>query len=212
MNKFLLTAFTLLLMCFVPAFGQDVSFSPVTDVSALQRAVRQQSEATQTLSSLFVQEKYLDMLQDVLVSNGRFMYKKENSVRWEYTDPIRYTILIHNGRFTIDNDGKISEFSTQSNPMFREINKMIVTAIRGDFVGSPDFSPTYFEIEEQVMARLVPASAQVRSMIEYIEIYFQKSDMQVVKVLFAEPGGDYTAIRFTDNQVNREIPDSEFLH
>jgi outer membrane lipoprotein-sorting protein len=212
MNKFLLTAFTLLLMCFVPAFGQDVSFSPVTDVSALQRAVRQQSEATQTLSSLFVQEKYLDMLQDVLVSNGRFMYKKENSVRWEYTDPIRYTILIHDGKFTIDNDGKISEFSTQSNPMFREINKMIVTAIRGDFVGSPDFSPTYFENEEQVMARLVPASAQVRSMIEYIEIYFQKSDMQVVKVLFAEPGGDYTAIRFTDNQVNREIPDSEFLH
>jgi len=73
MNKFLLTAFTLLLMCFVPAFGQGVSFSPVSDVSALQRAVRQQSEATQTLSSLFVQEKYLDMLQDVLVSNGRFM-------------------------------------------------------------------------------------------------------------------------------------------
>jgi len=183
MNKFWLTVIILIPMCLVTAFGQDVSLSPVSDVTALQQAVRQQSEATQTLSSHFVQEKYLDMLQDVLLSNGRFMYKKENSVRWEYTDPIRYTILIHDGKFTIDNEGKISEFSTQSNPMFREINKMIVTAIRGDFVDSPDFSPTYFENEKQVMARLVPASAQVRSMIEHIEIYFQKSDMQVVKVL-----------------------------
>jgi len=34
--------------------------------------------------------------------------------------------------------------------------------------------------------------------------------MQVVKVVFIEPGGDFTTIKFGDIQVNQEIPDSRF--
>lgn len=201
----------LLVFCFPWLLvAQETGFRPITDIGPVTQAMVNQSSATQSLQSDFVQEKHLEMLEEVLVSHGLFYFKKENNVRWQYLDPIQYTILIHQGKFTIDNDGKVSEFNTNSNPMFHEINKMIITAIRGDFVGNADFKPAYFESEQQYMARLVPVSEQVLSMIETIDIYFDKSGMQVAKVVFSEPGGDFTSIKFGDVQVNKEIPESKF--
>ena len=203
---------SLLLACCFPLFlgAQEAGFQPISDISSVTRSLVKHASATNTLQSNFVQEKHLNMLEEVLTSHGQFFFKKENNVRWQYLDPIKYTILIHQGKFTIDNDGKVSEFNTDGNPMFREINKMIITAIRGDFVGNTEFAPVYFEGKAQVMARLVPVVAQVKSMIESIDIYFDKVTMQVVKVVFIEPGGDFTLIRFEDIQVNKEIPDSRF--
>ena len=41
------------------------------------------------------------MLDEILISEGEFLFKKENSVRWQYNTAIQYTIIIHNGLFTI---------------------------------------------------------------------------------------------------------------
>jgi outer membrane lipoprotein carrier protein len=191
-------------------FSQDDDFTPISNPLSVTQALAEESAISHTLTCSFVQEKHLEMLEEVLVSRGKFLFKQENSVRWEYTEPIRYTILIHHGKFTIDNDGKVSQFNTDSNPMFREINKMIITAIRGDFVGNTDFAPSYFENSTQYKVRLIPSAEQVRNMIEGISIYFDKVTLQVVKVIFSEPGGDYTSIGFFNILTNIEIQDSQF--
>ncbi|MBT8364243.1 MAG: outer membrane lipoprotein carrier protein LolA, partial [Deltaproteobacteria bacterium] len=41
-----------------------------------------------TLKSDFVQERHLGMLEDVLISKGRFYYKKQDRLRWEVTKPV----------------------------------------------------------------------------------------------------------------------------
>ncbi len=211
MNRANLLSLFLAILWPLLMIGQNDNFTRVSDITSVTKAIADQALATQTLTSSFVQEKHLEMLEEVLISHGEFLFKQENSVRWQYIDPIRYTILIHQGKFTIDNDGKISEFNTDSNPMFREINKMIITAIRGDFVGNTDFAPTYFENDNQYMTRLIPSAKEVQNMIESIAIYFDKESMQVVQVVFSEPAGDYTSIMFTDIQVNSKIADNRFI-
>ena len=41
-----------------------------------------------SLESDFVQERHLSMLEDVLISRGRFYYKKRARLRWELTNPV----------------------------------------------------------------------------------------------------------------------------
>ena len=151
------------------------------------------------------------MLNEVVVSEGKFLFKKENSVKWQYITPIEYTIIIHNGIFTIINNNKVNEFSIDSNPLFREINSMIVTAIRGDFIDNPDFDAEFFENSENYLASLSPTNSNVSSMLEKIEIYFNKQNMQVVKVVFREPGDDFTLITFKNKVLNSELSDDRFL-
>ena len=48
-------------------------------------------------------------------------------------------------------------------------------------------------------------------MLEKIEIYFNKKDMQVIKVVFREPGDDFTLITFQNKKLNSELSDDRFL-
>ncbi|MBC8320300.1 MAG: outer membrane lipoprotein carrier protein LolA [Bacteroidetes bacterium] len=205
--------FIILFLAILPqaAHSQGNEFITVKDIDALKTKLAAHTSSTFSIESNFIQEKHLWMLNEVLVSEGEFLFKKENNVKWQYTTPIKYTIIIHNGLFTIVSNNKVNEFSIDSNPLFREINNMIVTAIRGDFIDNTDFDAEFFENQSEYLSRLSPTNSQVGSMLEKIEIYFNKKDMQVIKVVFREPGDDFTLITFQNKKLNSELSDDRFL-
>ena len=149
-------------------------------------------------------------MEEVLVSAGKFLFKKENKVKWEYIEPITYAIIINQNRFIINNDGKISEFDTESNKLFKEINSMIVMAIQGNFVDDPDFKANFYEDKNKYLAILKPQNELLVDVLTTIEIYFLKEDLSVAEVKFIEPGDDFTKINFSNRKVNIEISDKQF--
>lgn len=191
--------------------AQESEYYQVEDINFLENKLTEHAKATFSIESDFVQEKHLWMLDEVLISKGEFLFKKENDVSWQYITPVKYRIVIHNGIFTIVNNNKVNEFSIDSNPLFREINNMIVTAIRGDFIGNPDFEAMFLEDSISYLAILSPTNENVSSMLEKIEIYFNRENMQVSKVIFREPGDDFTLITFINKTLNSEISDDRFL-
>lgn len=185
-------------------------FAVVEDVAAFEKMVREPSEQTHSISSNFKQEKHLTMMEEVLVSKGKFLFKKENKVKWEYIEPIVYAIIINENRFTINNDGKISTFDTESNKLFKEINNMIVMAIQGNFVDDPEFRATFYQNKEHYLAVLSPQNDLLKDILTGIEIYFNKTDLAVAMVKFIEPGEDFTKITFMNRKANIEIDDEQF--
>ena len=150
------------------------------------------------------------MLEEVIVSKGHFLFRKENDVRWEYLSPIDYAIVIYKGKFRIKNEDKVNEFDIGSNALFQQINKMIVTAIRGDFVDNPDFEASFFEGGKQYRVKLKALDKHVAEMLAGIEIYFNKETLGVEQVKFIEPGEDYTNIIFNNRKVNIDITNNQF--
>jgi len=209
--KILIISILSLLMSSIILHAQNDEYIEITKIDNIKSKLATHAASTVSIESAFIQEKHLWMLDEVLISEGEFLFKKENSVRWQYNTPIQYTIVIHNGLFTIVNNNKVSEFNIDSNPMFREINSMIVTAIRGDFINNKDFEAKFFENTENYLAKLVPTNNQVSSMLETIELYFDKQNMQVIKVVFSEPGDDFTLITFQNKKINSELPDDRFI-
>ncbi|HEY9114052.1 MAG TPA: outer membrane lipoprotein carrier protein LolA [Bacteroidales bacterium] len=185
-------------------------FALAQNTEEIKQKIAASSAEINSLSSNFTQEKHLTMMEEVLVSKGNFQFKKENKVRWTYTQPIDYAIIINENQFIILNEGKVSTFDISSNRMFSEINQMIVMAIKGNFVDSKEFKAAFFENKEFYKIALTPVNEQVASMLNSIEIYFDKKDMSVGKVKFIEPGDDFTLITFTDRKLNSNIPDKTF--
>ncbi|MEJ2594574.1 MAG: hypothetical protein P8100_05485 [bacterium] len=123
---------------------------------------------------------------------------------------MNYAIIVNGSAFTINNDGKISAFDADSNPLFREINQMIMIAISGNFVDNKDFIPVFFENESMVLVRLTPVNELLVNILTGIEIYFSKPSLQVEMMRFIEPEGDFTRTVFTNREENTDIPDGKF--
>ena len=191
-------------------YGQDEGYKPLQNPETFIEKVKAYSLATNTIQSNFTQEKHLTILEEVLTSEGHFIFQKENNVVWEYTKPISYAIIVHNGMFIIRDGEKVKEFDIQSNRMFKEINNMIVTSVSGNFLDNPDFRATYLENDIFYLARLVPLKPEVKDMLSEIDIYFEKKELQVAKVRFLEPGDDYTLIIFSDKIFNEPVSDEVF--
>lgn len=200
----------LFLVSFFVSAQNDGEFKAVDQIETVKTAISQVSGSTQTIQSDFSQEKHLTMLEEVLISKGRFLFRKENDVRWEYNYPIDYTIVIFNEKFRIKDGEKISEFDIASNKLFEEINKMIITAIRGDFIDNPNFKSSFFENDKRYKVELIPLNQQVADMLSSIEIQFNKESLDVEAVKFFEQGEDFTLIVFNNRQVNTEIIDEHF--
>lgn len=190
--------------------SQQDDFRELKNTDGLVAKIKAYTSETSSIKSDFIQEKHLAMLEEVLVSEGHFIFQKENSVLWEYKEPIDYAIIVFDGKFTIRDGEKVQEYDIESNRMFKEINHMIITSVSGDFLDNPDFESTYFENGSFYLVRLTPVKPEVNNMLSTIEIYFDKNNISVSQVKFIEPGDDFTLIKFYNKVFNNEIPAQVF--
>lgn len=210
MNKKLGYLFLLLILYSNFSISQT-AFIKMKDVSGFKTKLTEMSKSTNTIESNFTQEKNLSILSKAINSKGYFCYKKENKVRWEYTEPYAYLVIIQGSKLFIKDRNNKKQYDTQSNKMFQELNKFLVGCINGDILNKTnEYQIDYMENALQYYVKLVPNDKKMKEMISEIHIYFNKKDYAVDKLKMVEPGGDYTNIEFVNKKLNGIIPDEKF--
>ncbi len=189
--------------------GQE-TFKPVIDKDSVEKRLMDESGKINSIKSNFTQDKHLENLSIVIRSEGNFYFRQENKLKWEYTSPYYYLILINEGKFTIKDENKTNQYNIQSNKIFREINNIIINSVNGTLIKSGDFISNFFENEKTYLVRLIPKDKNMLEIITEIFIYFSKKDYTVEKIKIVEPGEDYSVITFSNKEINAEIPDKIF--
>ncbi len=183
---------------------------PVADPAELISQINKAAADTKTIESDFIQEKELSFLQDKVTSHGKFFFKKDNQLRWEYTSPYQYTIILNNGRIKVIDEGKANTFDATSNRMFSEINEIMMGVVNGTVLNSGKFKTEYFDGGSHYILSLVPLSEGMKDFLARIEISVNKKDFTVDSIRMIEKSGDYTNIIFQNKVLNGEIPDKVF--
>lgn len=206
----LFMSFLLLFLGVTLAKGQPAALDE-TAIASLKAGVLKASGTTQTIHSLFKQEKILSLLEEKILTSGVFWFKKENNLRWEYTDPFRYIIVIRGDIISIKDGDRVTAFNTQSNQVFAEVNRIIIGSVRGTLLDDPAFKASYARDSHHFLVTLVPLMPRLRENLQEILIYFDPHTFTVDKLVMKEPGGDLTTIRFFDKTLNKPIPDATFV-
>ncbi|MFC2102613.1 outer membrane lipoprotein carrier protein LolA, partial [Bacteroidota bacterium] len=83
-----ITIFLILLCC----YSAEAQQRPLDDgaIQQVKRAAAEASKKTVTISSDFTQEKEMSILNDKITSTGKFYFKKDRLLRWEYEHPFSY--------------------------------------------------------------------------------------------------------------------------
>ena len=211
-TRFAAIVFLLSCAVFIAPSGaqQPAGFSTVTNTVALQQSLAKNTASTQTITSDFTQVKHMKMLNDKVSSKGKFYYKKEHKIRIEYTSPFKY-LLVMNGSSVIVKDGqKTNKINTRNSKAMQSANRIMMDCMTGSVYANKDFSVKTFENKGQYLLQLTPVAASMKGMFSRIDVYIEKSDNSVTKLLLNENGGDYTEMNFLNKKKNALLQDALF--
>ena len=193
------------------AFSQNRSMDAAS-IESLKMHVKELAQNTRTISSDFIQEKELSMIAEKITSRGKFCFKKEKMLRWEYLQPFSYIIVINNDQISIRDENKVNQFNVQSNKVFLEINRVILGSIQGTLLtDEQNFKATFFENSTSWIVKLKTLTPKLKESLSEIVIWFDRKDYSVNRIDMNEPGGDRTKISFTARKLNQPIADEKFV-
>lgn len=190
--------------------AQPKGFKPVTDMELFRSSFSAASQKITSLKSDFVQEKNLAMLEEKIVSSGKFWFRRENLVRMEYQHPFQYLMIMNGNNVYIKDGQQENRISVKSNKLFQKINKITVDCIKGEVLNNPDFKTTVFENPQQYMLELVPVAKGLSDFFARIQVTIDRKDYSVIRINMIEAGGDNTVISFQKKELNSTIPDAVF--
>lgn len=191
--------------------AQTNNFKKVTDQKTIAQKLNNASLNSKSIDSDFIQFKHLDILENDIKSKGHFSFQAEDKVRWEYSEPYKYLIIMNKGIMWINDGNKTQKYDTESNKMFKEINDLMLGMLQGQILENKNFDVIFYENSKQVLAKLSPKTTEMKDFLSNMHLYFDKKDYSVVKIKMLEHSGDYTLIEFFNKKINVEIPKSMFL-
>ncbi|BBO75357.1 hypothetical protein DSCW_27740 [Desulfosarcina widdelii] len=171
--------------------------------------IRAAAEDVNSISADFVQEKHLPILAKPLVSNGRFVYRRPDSLRWEYFSPVKSVLLMVDGkarRFVESEQGLVEDAGARMQAM-----QFVMPEIGGWLSGRFEDNPMFdARLEENGRIVLIPKDEGMARFIQRIELLLSEQPGVIEQVLIFEGEKAYTRMQFTDIQVNPVIEDRLF--
>lgn len=202
--------YILVLLSTFNAWSQQSTFKAVSDIPALKKQFEQNAIHTQSIRADFKQEKHLSILDEVILSNGTFLFKKENKVRWNYIKPFNYLIIINGDKIFINDDGNKKSYDANSSKMFSQINKIVIGTAKGTLFSDPEYTTEFKENNTHYQIKLVPKNAKLRDYVYEIFLQIDKKDLSVSELKMMEKNGDFTLVHFINKKINQSVEDNEF--
>lgn len=194
-----------------PFISFSQNFKIVKDTTALKQKIESMSKATLSIESDFIQEKNLSILSEKIISKGHFVFKKENLLRWEYTSPSKYLIVINKGKVVIKDEKKTTKYDMNSNKVFKEINDIMLSCVQGTIFKSNKFKTSYYENDKFYKLELIPQVKNMKETFKKINLYFDKNVTSVAKMEMIESNEDLTSLDFINKKLNAPIAETIFI-
>ena len=190
--------------------AQYAGYSAVNDMAVFKSQFSAAAQKTSSIKSDFVQEKNLGMLEEKIISKGKFWFKKDNQVRMEYNQPFQYLMIMNKDNVYIKDGQKENTVSSKSNKLFQQINKITIDCVQGTFLNNADFKSKVFENKAGYLVELTPTAKGIKELFKTIVIAIDKKDYSVNSIKMNEQSGDDTFIKFSNKELNTNIPDALF--
>ena len=157
----------------------------------------------QCVNCRFTQQKTMAMLAQPTVSEGLMSYNSPDKMRWEYTSPYSFALLVDGEKITKMTDGNEEILDAKSGRMYQGIVSIIMSSANGKKL----FDKSMFNVDIQDVgefwkAEMQPKKHNMKRMFTMLTFYFGKDDNIINKVEMTEASGDVTTIQFYDIKIN----------
>ncbi len=204
------TIFCITIYIAMTSLAMAQNYTPVKNKEEFKRMFAARSSGITTIKSDFTQEKSISMLENKIISEGTFTYKKENRLRMEYLKPYKFLFVMDHDQISIENNQQKSSVSANSNKMYKLISQLTLDCFTGNVLNSKDFNLAISENSSVYHLVLIPRQKSLKSLFEKISILISKIDVTVDRIELAETSGDNTVLTFRNKTINKPVNDEVF--
>jgi len=171
----------------------------------------QAAASMQTMQCRFVQEKTSTMLAEPSISEGTMHYAAPDKMRWEYTQPYAFALIVNGERIVKVTDGKAEVLEGNSSRMYQGI----VNIIMGSASGKKLFDASVFDMalcddDAFWKVEMTPKRRDMKRMFSQLVFRFDKKTNGISRVEFIGSNDDVTLIRFEEIWLNEAIDNHMF--
>ena len=143
----------------------------------------------------FTQEKHMKILARPLVSEGILYFQGPDSLRWEYTHPVRSILLLHKGktRRFVQKNGSLVEDASANLQSMQVVVQEITQWLNGRFDDNPVFAA---RLEPGRKIVMVPRDESFARFIRRIEIFLSDRPAVIKSVMIFESEDSFTKLDF----------------
>ena len=165
----------------------------------------------QTMQCRFVQEKTSTMLAELSVAEGTMHYAAPNRMRWEYTKPYAFALVVNGERIVKVTDGKAEVLEGNAGRMYQGMVNLIMGSASGqNLFDKSVFDVVLYDDGSFWKAEMTPKRRDMKRIFSQLVFRFDKKTNSISRVEFVEAGGGLTSIRFEEIKVNEAIGDEVF--
>lgn len=164
-----------------------------------------------SMSCSFTQTKYLSLLSDKMVSEGKMYYKQPNKLRWEYTSPYQYLFVFNGSKVYVGNKSRKDVIDTQTNKIFKEVARIMMSTVTGTALSNTtDFTVDVANEKTFWRVILTPKKKDIKKMFSKIELMFNQSNLMIAEINIYEKNNDRTNIKLKNITTNGTINETLF--
>lgn len=173
------------------------------------QGLRDTAATVDTVTAVFRQEKHMKILAQPLVSRGAFLFKAPDSLRWEYTEPVKSVLVMHNGRIRryVNKGGTLKEDATAGLQSMQVMVQQITLWLNGRFDENPAFNAT---LEPGPRIRMMPRKNTLARLIQRIEIELSRQPAVIESITIFESEDSFTKLVFQNVTINAQLDDVVF--
>jgi len=197
-----------MLLCALSVMAAPLTAQQKQDVIG---RINKAASGLKSMSCSFTQTKYLSLLSDRMVSEGKMNYKQPNKLRWEYTTPYQYLFIFNGTKVYVGNKSRKDVIDTNTNKVFKEVARIMMSTVTGTALSnSSDFSIYVADGNTLWQITLVPKRKEMKKMFSKIVLLFNKSNLMIAEINIYENNNDRTNIKLKNIKTNGVVNETLF--
>jgi len=165
-----------------------------------------------SLKTAFIQEKHLSIFSDVIKAKGLCLFKAPDLVRFEINEPFHSVFIAQHkkvAKYELLRD-KWQKLDIPGRDRILMVTKQIAAWLQGKFRDQNGIYNISATVGQDTIVILTPKDKRFRENISAIELTLAENKKHISSVNLLEPGGDFTIMKFFDQQRDIELSDEIF--
>lgn len=174
-----------------------------TPVDDIVERIAAECAGMKTMKCDFTQISTVPLMDEKQISSGKMIYRQPSALKWIYTEPFNYSLIIEDDNISVDTDQGHTELDNDASRMVRGLTGIVLGCMSGQNLKDKRlFQTTVTEQDNEWVAVLIPQRREMKRYFSEIVMVFAPETSLLKRLTMKDQNGGSTEVIISNVSIN----------